>query len=72
MLWLQFFNYDAKFALNVMQIYPKLHQNSAFSAPMQKIGTFIRCHKGAGNKMHTYLVGLLAWSFIIHLKKKKK
>ena len=33
------FVYDDKFALNIMKIYPKLQQKSAFSAPLQKICT---------------------------------
>ena len=35
------FDYNAKFVLNIMQIYVKYHQ--------------IRCHKGAGTKMHNSL-----------------
>ena len=37
MLHIFFFNYDAKFSPNIMQICPKLHQKSAFYAPLQKI-----------------------------------
>jgi hypothetical protein len=36
--WLDFYDYDAKFALNVMKYLPQMAPKSEFSAPLQKVG----------------------------------